>query len=257
MKTSPHLWVFLLALLGSHVHSAIVATTPATHYRSLEDSPWRVAVKAGDELVFVNHTWEGADAITGIGSIPQGYGVYDDFEESVTSTPWLQWGANHQEIISHHSVDGDDGILNSQGNGKSLHGLTQGVTFAPSVTLEFIPMSIGEYPKWFGFALIRASTTLPLSLKILGVNNSFNTVNLNNLRTDENSSTTFLNLTSDDVFIGFVCDTQIKSISLEGEFLLDHFQYGYGPGPIPEPGTCSLGLLGVALASRRRRSKLA
>ena len=80
MKTSPHLWVFLLALLGSHVHSAIVATTPVTHYRSLEDSPWREAVTAGDALVFVNHTWQGVDDRTNIDFIPEGYEVKDDFE---------------------------------------------------------------------------------------------------------------------------------------------------------------------------------
>jgi len=81
MKTGLYWNFFLFALLWlRQAHAAIVATTPVTHDRSLEDSPWREAVKAGDELVFVNHTWQGVDDRTNIDFIPEGYEVKDDFE---------------------------------------------------------------------------------------------------------------------------------------------------------------------------------
>lgn len=44
-----------LFLLGGFAHAATVATA-IVPYRSIEDSPWKTAVKAGDALTFVNHS---------------------------------------------------------------------------------------------------------------------------------------------------------------------------------------------------------
>ena len=254
MKTGTYWHSILSALLWlNQAPGAIVATTPVTHYRSLEDSPWREAVTAGDALVFVNHTWQGVDDRTYIGSIPQGYGVYDDFESQDSLTPWVNWEYATLDTTQNDSVDSDDGVFDyyTQAHAIDTIGIPR------KIALEFIPMTNGEFPNWVGFVTILGSALFPTSLEIIGVDNSFTTISLDNFMIQHTSTPIIQSLSDNDLFIGFVSDVQIKSIVLKGDFRIDHFQYGYGPGPIPEPGTCSLGLLGVALALRRRRSKLA
>ena len=40
-----------------------------------------------------------------------------------------------------------------------------------------------------------------------------------------------------------------------GEVRIDHFQYGYGAQPIPEPAVPALAVIAAAGACRRRRVK--
>ena len=55
-------------------------------------------------------------------------------------------------------------------------------------------------------------------------------------------------------FQGFLFDIPISSIRFNGAIIIDHFQYGYGAAPIPEPaGLALLGAAGVLGLGRRRR----
>ena len=55
-------------------------------------------------------------------------------------------------------------------------------------------------------------------------------------------------------FQGFLFDIPISSIRFNGAIIIDHFQYGYGAAPIPEPaGLALVGVAGVLGLGRRRR----
>lgn len=88
-------------------------------------------------------------------------------------------------------------------------------------------------------------------MQILGLNSivlaSFNLSSVVGLYLDNS-------LVRDDVFVGFVADAPITGIVM-GEVRIDHFQYGYGAQPIPEPAVPALAVIAAAGACRRRRVK--
>jgi hypothetical protein len=231
-------------LLSAPSFSAVVAT-PYTKYRSLADSPWYAAVATGDSLVYDYHTYSGSyTKEPRVTSIPDGYGMYENFEESGTF-PWMT--VSNEDYHS-YSVDIDDGVLDYQGRGQSIGARIPQFGLA----IQFTPTATGSLPKWFGFVSVGSAGT-PY-LEILGVDNSLTTVSLTSLVMLQNAPGPIPPNTVRDYFAGFISDVGVQSVTLRGSLRIDHFQYGYGAGPIPEPS--ALMLLGAGLVlglSRRKR----
>ena len=219
-------------------HAATVATA-IVPYRSIEDSPWKVAVNAGDALTFLNHKAENCDDTLLPPTLPDGLGVYDDFGDC--RTPWaVPFGA---ENVSNRSVDADDGKIDGSLLGHSISRLTN----TPSFTIQFFLTSDNKYPRWLGFASMNYFDTAP-TMDVFGEGGGLlETINLSALNNAVGTSPYAK-------FQGFLFDIPISSIRFNGAIIIDHFQYGYGAAPIPEPA--GMGLLGVAAAlglNRRRR----
>ncbi len=239
------LTLLISCLLAAPCFSAVVAT-PYTKYRSLADSPWYAAVAAGDDLVYSYHDYGGAAyRQPRVTSIPDGYGMYEDFEESGTF-PWMT--VSNEDYYS-RSVDIDDGVLDYQGRGQSL-----GVYILQfGLSIQFTPTATGSLPKWFGFASV-GSAGNPY-LEILGVDNSLTTVSLTSLVAWQNTPGPIPPNSIRDYFAGFISDVEIQSVTVRGSLLIDHFQYGYGAGPIPEPSAALLLGAGLVLGLSRRKRR--
>ena len=231
--------ILLLSLLGGLSHAATVATA-IVPYRSIEDSPWKVAVKAGDALTFLNHSAESCDDTLLPPTLPDGLGVYDDFGDC--GTPWaIPIDAEKDNI----SVDADDGHINGSYNGHSLTARNGQRAY----TIEFYPTSDNKLPQWFGFASMNGGYLTSPSMRVFGVGgNLLDAINLVDLNVALGTSPYL------PKFQGFLFGQEISSIQFDEGLIIDHFQYGYGAAPIPEPtGLVLLSVVGVLGLGRRRR----
>jgi hypothetical protein len=110
------LFLFPLLTLPWEASAATVVVLPVTPYRSLDDSPWKAAVRAGDALKFrFGDCNEHADRL------PSGFGVHDDFEDRDCISPWLRLKSG--EILRGASVDADDRYLDGFGTHSSEIGI--------------------------------------------------------------------------------------------------------------------------------------
>ncbi len=236
--------IFAFLALGLHSQAALIAT-PVTPYRSLADSPWRVAVEAGDALEFSKHTWNGCEELNPT-TLPDGYGVYDDFQECTTT--WLLH--SHTEFVLNSSVDADDGVLDGVGHGRSIQSDIHTGGIPVDFMLSFSPTSDGKLPKWFGFASLFATPlNQPPAIDVLGVGGALlQSITLTDLNNGVNAMPFVAK------FQGFISDQEITAIIFHEGLTIDHFQYGYGAGPVPEP--CSLLLVGLGGIVLRRRPSL-
>ena len=232
---------FLSLLLISGLSHAATVATAIVPYRSIEDSPWKVAVKAGDALTFLNHSAESCDDTLLPPTLPDGLGVYDDFGDC--RTPWaVPFGAASDHS---RSVDADDGFIDGILNGTSLEQSSSFVTFG----IEFYPTSDSKLPRWFGFASLSGRRITPPTLRVFGASGDLlDTINLIDM------NVAFPTISSGVRFQGFLFDQEVGRIEFGGGLVIDHFQYGYGAAPIPEPtGLVLLSVVGVLRISRRRR----
>jgi hypothetical protein len=224
----------------------VVAVIQHTPYHSLQDSPWYAAVSAGDSLKFGDQFCN-FPATT----LPDGLGVHDDFEDNDCLSPWLS--IIEGNIVKGASVDADDGSINHAPTGNCLTQLINPTAQRFEARLQFIATSDGKYPQWMGFAVTGLGPTPPdESMDLLGINGEvFATIDLNALMGNYLDA----RLTDDDVFVGFIADQPITGVLFrDGGILLDHFQYGYGAAPMPEPAVSGLALAGAAICLRRRRT---
>ena len=231
--------LLVLFLLSGIARAATVATA-IVPYRSIEDSPWQVAVKAGDALTFLNHKAEDCDDTLLPPTLPDGLGVYDDFGDC--RTPWaVPFGA---ENVRNRSVDADDGKVDGRLLGHSISALTNTRSF----TIEFFPTSDNKLPRWFGFAAMNSFGSTP-TIDVFGEGGGL--LETINLATLSNAVGTAPYVPK---FQGFLFDNPVSSIRFGEGIIIDHFQYGYGAAPIPEPaGLALLGVVGGLRLSRRRR----
>ncbi len=142
-------------------------------------------------------------------------------------------------------VDADDGAIDGQAFGNALSSTNVPVT--NGFTLNFIPTTDGKLPQWFGFVGVSDPNTAA-SIQILGVGGSLiESIQLSALQAAINQNPYRVK------FQGFIVGQEISAVRFVNGIAIDHFQYGYGAAPIPEPA--SLGLLagGVFLGLRRRR----
>ena len=232
----------LLALfLLSGMSQAATVATAIVPYRSIDDSPWKVAVKAGDALTFLNHSAESCDDTLLPPTLPDGLGVYDDYGDC--RTPWaVDFGSASDHS---RSVDADDGLIDGRLNGTSLEAQSSFVTFG----VQFYPTSDGKLPRWFGFASLSGRRITPPTLRVFGASGDLlDTINLIDM------NDTFPTISSGVRFQGFLFDQEVGRIEFGGGLVIDHFQYGYGAAPIPEPaGLALIGAAGVFAITRRRR----
>ena len=249
MKTT-YLSVLAMSLLLSPGICATITILPATPYRSLNDSPWRNAIFAGDALKFGDQFCNSPAP-----TLPDGLGVHDDFEDDDCQSPWLSIATGQTRAGG--SVDADDGFLNESPNGDSLWSDFVDARQRLETRLEFITTSDGKYPLWFGYAVTFAGSPQfidgTIIMDILGANNStLASVNLYTLLGGEING----QLVRDDVFLGFVSDEPVRAIYIYNDgIIIDHFQYGYGTQPIPEPAASVLAAFAVVAAGRRRRAR--
>ena len=111
---------FLAVCLSAAQLSGAVVATSITPYRSLADSPWYAAVAGGDSLIFTSHNYQGCVDAVNQDTLPDGYGLYEDFEECFT--PWVTNLASTTpwERSSNAGVDADDGVINGITDGHGL-----------------------------------------------------------------------------------------------------------------------------------------
>ncbi len=243
MKIYPTLLCLSLLLAAKfHLIGAVVATS-ITPYRSLADSPWYAAVAGGDSLIFTSHNYQGCVDAVNQDTLPDGYGLYEDFEECFT--PWLHKIYVQQD--ENFSVDADDGVLNGVGLGHSISSNGQNAADTEGFTLQFSPTTDNKYPQWFGFAQLTNYEKIA-GFDVLGVGGGLIAhVTLTEL-TAAVGQTPYV-----AKFQGFIVGQEIGSILFHNAVNIDHFQYGYGAGPVPEPS--SFNLLGPALMVLFRRRK--
>lgn len=166
--------------------------------------------------------------------------MYDDFGDC--STPWAVPIDVESDNIS---VDADDGYINGSYNGHSLTARSG----LRSYTIEFYKTADNKLPQWFGFASMNGGYLTPPSMRVFGVGgNLLDTINLVDLN-DALGTHPYV-----PKFQGFLFSQEINSIQFDEGLVIDHFQYGYGAGPIPEPtGMALIGVAAVLGLSRRRR----
>ncbi len=236
-----------LAATAFPLSAATVTILPVTPYRSLNDSPWRDAIVAGDALKFGDQFCN-FPATT----LPNGLGVHDNFEDDDCLSPWLQIKTGR--VFSGASVDSDDGFLNETSSGRFLAWDFVAETQRIETELTFIPTSDGKFPLWVGFVVIGAGTSPePAMMDLLGINGmTFASVNITSLVGNYRDA----RLVSDDVFVGFLSSEPIRAVSFYNfGVTLDHFQYGYGAQPIPEPAASAFAAFAVAAAGAGRRRR--
>lgn len=229
---------FILQQFGNTCLAAVLAT-PITPYRSLADSPWYRAIADGDALTYYSHTWDDCDP-TGVGTLPDGLGVYEDFE--ACGTPWVS--KIQTRYSDNQGVDADDGDIDGQSSGNVL------VPMGNNFTLVFSPTTNGKLPQWFGFVSLARSTVRPPSIEILGLGGNL----LERIQLTDLNQAVLANPPGPlgVRFQGFIVSQEITAIRFLDGAVIDHFQYGYGAAPIPEPSVLALTGL-VFLGFKRRR----
>lgn len=147
--------------------------------------------------------------------------------------PGLEWLEPGPET---NSVDGDDGIIDGIGDGRSME------TTNGQIALLFTV----DFPTQVGFAITYGLQNLT-QIDIFGPTN--NLVG-SRLYLDPFSEPSYGTL--DDVFLGFIYEEGISHIAIHQEvtegFQIDHVTFG-----IPEPASLTLLLSGAAVIMRRRR----
>ncbi len=224
-------WIWVWLLTVSAAPATIVATS-IIRYDSFDDSPYKEAVTAGNNLIYPVEPSTGLPRFNpNVGTLPDGYGVRD-------GTAWdYLWLTKANVLPSRNwelGIESTVMVLPSQ--------------FGPvDFTFTFAPTSDGKYPHWFGFAQASRYESEGF-VGVLGVNGESTWVVLTELN----------NATKQDLysryFQGFTVDYEIKSLVFCGPLSIADFQYGYGAGPIPEP--CSLLLVGLGGVVLRRRRGL-
>jgi hypothetical protein len=237
----------LVCFAISSCHGATVTVVQHSPYRSLNDSPWHDAVAVGDSLKFADQFCN--DPAT---TLPNGLGVHDDFEDNDCYSPWLRIIEGDVGRASGGSVDADDGTPNLTADGASFTQVPNFTAGRWEGRLGFLVTSDGKYPQWFGFDVTGTNDTpKPEMMDLLGVGGQiFATINLSDILGSYRDP----ELVPDDVFLGFLADQPVTEIVFhDGGLVLDHFQYGYGAAPVPEPTAWGMALVAAAGCLRRRR----
>ena len=195
----------------------------------------------------------------------------EDFEDQALNTPFVRepdnlsyfgttYRADFPDVSygSVRSVDGDDGVIDSNG----FLGDTWTTAFlstntrADRASFEFLPNDAGHYPTYVGIVITAANDlrrAVELSFRDLDGNNLFADTDLY----DPMDWVPFPQSIEDartprtHRFIGAYHEDGIARLSLSNVWQVDHLQYGYA---IPEPSTAFLALTALFPLLRRRRS---
>jgi hypothetical protein len=227
----------LAALWPIKIHAAWVFLGP-TPYLSRADSPFPV---------------DGSNANF----------FLEDFEDGLLNTPGIfqpLLPITHASVLQPHqltdSVDGDDGVVD--GNGQGGHALAANAymvfptnpPFTWSTTrFGFDKGALGHFPNAFGFVWTDGVSPSTLLVEFFDQDWQF----LAQRELGDLGDDRLTGETADDRFLGFVSDTPFAFVQITNKypgppytFEIDHVQYGV----IPEPTGLILAVVGVLLFGR-------
>ncbi len=243
MKSFPFILTSLFtAAVGSltSLSGATFRMWDPTPYRSALDSPFYEGIQGG--IIFL-----------------------EDFEDGILDTPYVrdplvfpQTGISYRTLVSPSttgafaSVDGDDGVLDFDGNGGDSW-----VTFQNAAGLrsffefEFEPNEDGQYPLFVGIVVTEVSDIFEeVEFGVYGESG----LNLSTSAEFDPRLWATVNDRPGDVerhrFIGFYAEGGIRRFRATNTLQVDHLQYGYG---IPEPSVITLMALAAFAFFHRRR----